>query len=136
MASYLGRRKFLATLGGAMAAWPLAARAQQAEKKYAVGILSAGGENTALSAAFSDALRELRWVEGRNAVFEYRLRRIGPNGLHRATARAGARVGATSSQRDPGARERSCRGGEASNCHGPYRKPRARRCGASPTPFE
>ena len=33
---------------------------------------AAGGENTALSAAFADALRELGWVEGRNVVFEYR----------------------------------------------------------------
>jgi len=48
MASHIGRRKFLATLGGAAAAWPLAARAQQPEKRYTVGILSAGSENTAV----------------------------------------------------------------------------------------
>ena len=65
------RRAFIALIGGA-AAWPFAARAQQAEKKYTVGILSAGGENTALSVAFADALRELGWVEGRNVVFKYR----------------------------------------------------------------
>src|SRR5438034_3897719 len=68
----LKRREFTTLLGGAAVTWPLAARAQQAKKKYTVGILSAGGENTALSAAFSDALRELGWVEGRNVVFEYR----------------------------------------------------------------
>ena len=67
----IGRREFVTLLGGA-AAWPLAARAQQSGKKYTVGILSAGSEMTALSAAFSDALRELGWVEGRNVVFEYR----------------------------------------------------------------
>src|SRR5215470_5651671 len=70
----IGRRELLAALGGAAAAWPLAARAQQGGKRYTIGILSAGGAGVqaALDSAFFDGLRELGWVEGKNVVFENR----------------------------------------------------------------
>ena len=72
MASHIERRKFLATLGGA-AAWPLAARAQQAAKLPTIGFLgsdaSAWGPWTA---AFVQRLRELGWIEGRTIAIEYR----------------------------------------------------------------
>ena len=68
----MNRREFIMLLGGVAVAWPAVARAQQAEKKYTVGILSAGSKNPALRTTFSDALRELGWVEGKNVVFEHR----------------------------------------------------------------
>ena len=73
MASYIGRRKFLATLGGA-AAWPLAARAQQAGKLPTVGFLGSGTPSVQGQrvAAFAQRLRELGWIDGRDLAIEYR----------------------------------------------------------------
>jgi putative tryptophan/tyrosine transport system substrate-binding protein len=75
MASHIGRRKFLATLGVA-AAWPLAARAQQPERMRRVGVLmntaadSADGQ--AHFAAFVHGLQQLGWTDGRNARLDVR----------------------------------------------------------------
>jgi ABC-type uncharacterized transport system substrate-binding protein len=73
MASCLGRRKFLAALGGAAAVWPLAARAQQATAAI-VGLLGTGSTaaQSQWTAAFVQRMRELGWVEGRNLAIEYR----------------------------------------------------------------
>jgi ABC-type uncharacterized transport system substrate-binding protein len=75
MASYIGRRKFLATLlGGAAVAWPLAARAQQAGKLPTIGYLGSATPATQGQwvAAFVQRLRELGWIEGRTVAIEYR----------------------------------------------------------------
>ena len=74
MASHIGRRKFLATLGSVAAAWPFAARAQQAGRLPTIGYL---GTPTASAwapwtAAFVQRLRELGWIEGRTVAIQYR----------------------------------------------------------------
>jgi putative tryptophan/tyrosine transport system substrate-binding protein len=64
------RREFITLLGGA-AAWPIAARAQQARKAYKIGLLNAGSEPLATKSLF-DALSELGWIEGKNLAFKRR----------------------------------------------------------------
>jgi putative tryptophan/tyrosine transport system substrate-binding protein len=68
------RRQFITLLGGAAAAWPLAARAQQTAKIPRVGILSpAGSEAAATLAAFRKGMRDLGYVEGQTIVLDFRL---------------------------------------------------------------
>ena len=66
------RREFITVVGGA-AAWPLAARAQQARKLPTIGFL--GADPTAFTPwtnAFVSRLRELGWIENRTVAIEYR----------------------------------------------------------------
>ena len=74
MASHIGRRKFLATLGGAAVAWPLAGRAQQPAKLPTIGFLGSATASARSQwvAAFVQRLRELGWIEGRTVAIEYR----------------------------------------------------------------
>src|SRR6476469_8454427 len=72
MANHLGRRKFLATLGGG-AVWPLAARAQQGAMPV-IGILAmaAPEANAIRLRAIREGLRTTGYVEGQNVKVEYR----------------------------------------------------------------
>src|SRR6266852_4810806 len=71
----LRRRQFIALLGGA-AAWPLAARAQQAERVRRIGVLMYPArddpEGQARIAAFLDSLEQLGWTDSRNVRIDIR----------------------------------------------------------------
>src|SRR5262249_39479372 len=75
MASYIGRRKFLVTLAGAAAAWPVAARAQQSSRMRRIGVLMGLSESDPEAqsriAAFRKTLQGLGWTEGRNVQADY-----------------------------------------------------------------
>src|SRR5262249_5044784 len=62
------RRDFITLLGGAAAAWPVAARAQQQGKIPRIGII----DDAPMWNAFREGLRDLGYLEGQNIAFEYR----------------------------------------------------------------
>jgi putative ABC transport system substrate-binding protein len=70
------RREFITLLGGAAAAWPLAAAAQQADSVRRIGVLLTLAENDpevkAWLTAFQEGLQQLGWVQGRNIRIDYR----------------------------------------------------------------
>ena len=85
------RRAFITLLGGAAAAWPLAARAQPSAKVWRVGVLSPGmsGQSPGLQ-AFRQGLREVGYVEGQNLAI---LWKFGEDSVDRLTILAGEIVG-------------------------------------------
>src|SRR6516165_10758530 len=68
------RRDFITLLGGAAAAWPLAARAQQRERMRRIGVLMGGtaADQQAGLAVFMQLLHQLGWTEDRNVQLEIR----------------------------------------------------------------
>src|SRR5262245_12803222 len=88
------RREFITLLGGAAAAWPLAARAQQDGRVRRVGWLIGGAETDlgshAARAALQEALTRLGWIEGRNLRID---RRFGGRDLDHIRAYGAELVG-------------------------------------------
>ena len=72
----MNRRAFITLLGGAAAAWPLAARAQQPDRMRLIGVLMGWPESDPEAhtriAGFTQGLQELGWSVGRNLRLDYR----------------------------------------------------------------
>ena len=70
------RREFITLVGGAAAAWPLAARSEQTDRARHIGVLMAYAESDreaqAFVAGFREGLQKLGWTEGRNIRIDIR----------------------------------------------------------------
>jgi putative tryptophan/tyrosine transport system substrate-binding protein len=70
------RREFITLLGGATAAWPLAARAQQSERLRRIGVLmpltTDDADEQEVMFIFVQALQQLGWTDGRNLRIDFR----------------------------------------------------------------
>src|ERR1700719_1953646 len=105
------RREFISLLGGAVAAWPLTARAQQPDRARRVGVLESlaadDPESQSRLAAFVQALGELGWTVGRN---------VGRGGS-RTPSQARGRAGHACTRRHIGKRRLWRRANAASDPH-------------------
>jgi ABC-type uncharacterized transport system substrate-binding protein len=81
------RREFIALLGGAAAAWPLAAHSQGPDRVRLIGVLmgwpKSDLEAQSQVAAFQEGLEGLGWTESRNIRFEYRWAGLNPEAMQR-----------------------------------------------------
>src|ERR1700730_1957160 len=88
------RREFITLVGGAAAAWPLAARAQQPDRMRRIGVLMASAaddsENQARMAAFLQGLAQLGWTDGRNVRIDARWATTNADDLRRHAAELAA----------------------------------------------
>ncbi len=74
MTAWIRRREFITLLGGAVATWPFAARAQQGDRRQITIWMgrSNDAEGLRLAAAFREAFQTLGWINGRNVRIDYR----------------------------------------------------------------
>src|SRR5262245_8184097 len=85
-----GRRELIAALGGMAAAWPLVARAQQAERMRRIGVLSGPAaddqDNELRLASFQQRLQQLGWTDGDNVQIDYRFAAANLENYHKYAA--------------------------------------------------
>jgi putative tryptophan/tyrosine transport system substrate-binding protein len=90
------RRDFISLVGGSAVAWPLAARAQQAERMRRIGVLSPVAAddqvNKARLATFQQRLQQLGWTDGHNVRIDYRFAAANPEAYPKYAAELVARA--------------------------------------------